>query len=201
MLCSSHLMSHSQHFSCCICLGFYGELFLWLTFCCTETFLEFPSESRCQCLVMVQTSKETGITTGRKIAMLEHSGRLVSTVQSLKQRSSTTLPRKARLDCIGDTTIDVPQYLLVPGELIAEHMSFFVDFFGRDFETYILHIYYHPWSHSSLRMFTYLVNLWTEPISVNYSFEKKKKKSVLLTIRINHTSCVLSGKNNHRFLN
>lgn len=103
--------------------------FVSLTCWCTETLLEFLSESRCQCLVTVQTSKEIGTTTGRKIAMLEHSGRLVSTVQSLKHRSSTTLPRKARLDCIDDATIDVAVCLLVTGELIAEHVTVYCGLF------------------------------------------------------------------------
>lgn len=99
----------------------------WVTVCCTVTLLEFLSKSRFQCLVMVQTSKETGITTGRRIALLEHLGRLVSTVQSLKHRSSTTLPRKARLDCICDITVDVVQYLLVPDcwAFLSSIMDFF----------------------------------------------------------------------------
>lgn len=102
-------MSHVEH----VGGGLYGYLFL----SCTATILEFLSESRFQCLAMVQMSKETGTTTGRRIAMLEHLERLVSTVQSLKHRSSTTLPRKARLDCICDITIDVAQRLLCSGQL------------------------------------------------------------------------------------
>lgn len=81
---------------------------------------------------------------------------------------------KARLDFIDDATIDVAQQLLVPGELIAEHMRFIVDFFFKGLWTYTLHIYHHPWSHRTLRMFTDVVSLWTKPLRVNYSFEKIK---------------------------
>lgn len=109
-------------------------------FCCTGTFLEFLSESRCQCLVMVQTSKETGITTGRKTAMLEHSGRLVSTVQSLKHKSSTTLPRKARLDCISDATIDAAHYLLVPGDCRPYEFHQGLFFFEGILNLFLVHL-------------------------------------------------------------
>lgn len=73
--------------------------------------------------------------------MLEHSGRRVSIVQSLRHRSFTTLPRKARFDCIGDATIDVAQFLLVPGELIAEQMTFIVDsLFEGILDMYLAHL-------------------------------------------------------------
>lgn len=72
-------------------------------------------------------------------------------------------------------------------------------FLLKGFWIYFLHIYQHPWSHRGLRMFMYLVNLWTEPIRVILLGEKKP--SVLLNVRIDHSNGVLSGEDNHRCLN
>lgn len=163
-----------------------------MTVCCTATLLEFLSKSRFQCLVMVQTSKETGITTGRRIAMLEHLGRLVSTVQNLKHRSSTTLPRKARLDCICDITVDVVQYLLVPDCWVF--LSSILDFLkGLPFKWYLcMHL------SSSLQPLkpedvSHLVYLWSEQLNIVL---KKIYPAV-----DNHPNCAQSGENNHRCLN
>lgn len=66
----------------------------------------FPVVFRCQCLVMAPTSRVTGTTTGRRIAMLEPSGGPVSTTRSSKRRSSISLPRRARSVCTCDITAD-----------------------------------------------------------------------------------------------
>lgn len=124
-----------------------------MTICCTATLLEFLSKSRFQCLVMAQTRKETGITTGRRIAMLEHLGRLVSTAQSLKHRSSTTLPRKARLDCICDITVGSSWFHA--WFQIAEYFWVPLWIFWRDYllsDTCVC-TFHHPLNHWSLRMF------------------------------------------------
>lgn len=66
----------------------------------------FPVVFRCQCLVMAPTSRATGTTTGRRTAMLEPSGRPVSTTRSSKRRSSISSPRRARSVCTCDITAD-----------------------------------------------------------------------------------------------
>lgn len=157
-------MFRSPNLSFWTCQCFIGN-YSWVTICCTATLLEFLSKSRFQCLVMVQTSKETGITTGRRIAMLEHLGRLVSTVQSLKHRSSTTLPRKARLDCICDITVAVAQYLLVTDCWVF--LSSIMDFLkGLPFKWYLcMHL------SSSLEPLkpedvSHMVYLWSGKLSI-----------------------------------
>lgn len=71
--------------------------------------LNFLSASRCLCLGSVLTSRETGTTTGRRIAMLEPSERLASTTPSLRHCSSTDWPRRARSasTCDADQQTDV----------------------------------------------------------------------------------------------
>lgn len=80
-------------------------LFIFYLYLCVLVhygILNFLSASRCLCLGSVLTSRETGTTTGRRIAMLEPSERPASTTPSLRRWSSTDWPRRARSACTCD---------------------------------------------------------------------------------------------------
>lgn len=80
--------------------------------CSSKSCHQVPSVSRCRSSVTALTSRGTGITTGRRIAMLEPSGRPASTALTLKPRSSISLPRTERSACTCDLQTWRPTDLL-----------------------------------------------------------------------------------------